>query len=75
MSKQDMIRMAREAGFEADENDVWITDGYWLKELERFAILVAIQERERAAMKVEELGMIGYSTLAIAAAIRKGDQE
>jgi hypothetical protein len=75
MSKQDMIRMAREAGFEADENDVWITDGYWLKELERFAILVAIQERERAALKVEELGMIGYSTLAIAAAIRKGDQE
>jgi len=59
MSKQDMIRMAREAGFEADENDVWITDGYWLKELERFAILVAIQERERAALKVEELGMIG----------------
>lgn len=35
----------------------------------------AIQERERAALKVEELGMIGYGTLAIAAAIRKGDQE
>ena len=36
---------------------------------------VAIQERERAALKVEELGMIGYGTLAIAAAIRQGDQE
>lgn len=36
---------------------------------------VALQERERAAMKVEELGMIGYSTSAIAAAIRQGDQE
>jgi len=35
----------------------------------------ATAERERAALKVEELGMIGYSTLAIAAAIRKGDQE
>lgn len=35
----------------------------------------AFKERERAALKVEELGMIGYSTLAIAAAIRKGDQE
>jgi hypothetical protein len=34
-----------------------------------------IQERERAALKVEELGMIGYGTLAIAAAIRRGDQE
>jgi hypothetical protein len=32
-------------------------------------------ERERAALKVEELGMIGYGTLAIAAAIRQGDQE
>lgn len=36
---------------------------------------VALQERERAASKVEELGMIGYGTLAIAAAIREGDQE
>jgi hypothetical protein len=34
-----------------------------------------IQERERAALIAEELGMIGYGTLAIAAAIRKGDQE
>jgi hypothetical protein len=35
----------------------------------------AYKERDRAAMKVEELGMIGYGTLAIAAAIRRGDQE
>ena len=35
----------------------------------------AFKECERAASKVEELGMIGYGTLAIAAAIRKGDQE
>jgi hypothetical protein len=35
----------------------------------------AFKERERAALKTEELGMIGYGTLAIAAAIRKGDQE
>lgn len=35
----------------------------------------AFKERERAALKAEELGMIGYGTLAIAAAIRKGDQE
>jgi len=35
----------------------------------------AYMERERAALKVEELGMIGYGTLAIAAAIRRGDQE
>ena len=35
----------------------------------------AFKERERAALKAEELGMIGYGTLAIAAAIRKGDQK
>lgn len=35
----------------------------------------AFKERERAALKVEELGMIGYDSLAIAAAIRQGDQE
>jgi hypothetical protein len=35
----------------------------------------AYQERERAALKTEELGMLGYGTLAIAAAIRQGDQE
>ena len=35
----------------------------------------AYKERERAALKVEELGMIGYGTLAIAAAIRQGDRE
>lgn len=35
----------------------------------------AYKERERAALKTEELGMLGYGTLAIAAAIRKGDQE
>jgi len=35
----------------------------------------AFKECERAALKVEELGMIGYGTLAIAAAIRKGDQD
>jgi hypothetical protein len=35
----------------------------------------AYKERERAALKVEELGMIGYGTLAIAACIRTGDQE
>jgi hypothetical protein len=48
MNRDDIIRMAREAGFEVDKNhDVWITDGYWLRELERFAELVAAAERER----------------------------
>ena len=58
--------------------------GAWEQEANAFLILRDItlemmgalaQERERAALKVEELGMIGYGTLAIAAAIRQGDQE
>lgn len=32
-------------------------------------------ERERAALLVEQMGIEGYGTLAIAAAIRKGDED
>ena len=35
----------------------------------------ALEERERAALKVERMGIEGCGTLAIAAAIRKGDQD
>ena len=47
--------MAREAGFEVYETDVWITDGWWLEELERFAALVATHEREACAKACEEV--------------------
>jgi hypothetical protein len=40
MNRDDIIRMAREAGFEVDSDDVWITDGFWVEELERFATSV-----------------------------------
>jgi hypothetical protein len=49
MNKEDITRMAKEAGFEVYETDVWITDGWWLEELERFAALVAEHEREACA--------------------------
>ena len=49
MDREEIIRMAREAGFEVYETDVWITDGWWLEELERFASLVAAAEREACA--------------------------
>ncbi len=49
MNREDIIRMAREAGFEVYGTDVWITDGWWLEELERFAALVAAAEREKLA--------------------------
>lgn len=48
-----------------------------IRELDAFEMVNRLleAERERAALKTEELGMLGYGTLAIAAAIRKGDQE
>ena len=48
-----------------------------IRELNAFAMVNRLleAERERAALKTEELGMLGYGTLAIAAAIRQGDQE
>ena len=59
MGREDIIRMAREAGFEVYGTDVWITDGWWLEELERFAALVAAAERNKlAAWMIER----GYAT-------------
>ena len=56
MSDEDIIRMAREAGFQVYETDVWITDGWWLEELERFAALVAAAERNKLAARMIERG-------------------
>jgi len=55
MDREDIIRMAREAGFQVYETDVWITDGWWLEELERFAALVAAAERRACAEACEEV--------------------
>ena len=49
MDREAVIHMAREAGFEVYETDVWITDGWWTEELERFAALVAATERNKLA--------------------------
>lgn len=69
MNREDIIAMAREAGL---EDEVLVP---WAYEINMFAALVAAAERERAASKIEQMGIEGYGTLAIAAAIRKGDQE
>ena len=54
MNRDDIIRMALEAGFtDADNGRVWITDGYWDDEVERFAALVAVAEREACAKIVD----------------------
>jgi hypothetical protein len=47
MTRDDIIRMAHKAGFsDIIKKGVWITDGCWDEELERFAELVAAAERE-----------------------------
>ena len=55
MSREDIIKLAREAGFQVYEIDVWITDGWWLEELERFAALVAAAEREACAALCDQM--------------------
>lgn len=64
MDKQDIIRMAREAGFES--HDISLN---FPKELERFAALVAAAEREACARIVDELPLPGWRE-ELAAAIR-----
>jgi hypothetical protein len=57
MDRDDIIRMALEAGFtDADNGRVWITDGYWDDEIKRFATLVAAAEREKVAQWMMQRG-------------------
>ena len=77
MNREDIIRMAKEAGFEVYgtdawyKADVWITDGWWLEELERFAELVRAAEREACAKVVEDYcGAWDDGGYALAATIR-----
>jgi hypothetical protein len=67
MTGEDIIRMAREAGYQEDGFGFGIWDS---KEFNAFAALVAAAERERCAEMCEHMGIEGYGTLAIGAAIR-----
>ena len=54
MTRDDIIRMAKEAGFDQilatnTGADVWIDDGFYVEELENFAALVAAAERGKVA--------------------------
>jgi len=56
VNRDDIIRMAHEAGFsDIIKKGVWITDGCWDEELERFANLVAAAEREACMKLCKEL--------------------
>jgi hypothetical protein len=64
MTQEDIIRMAREAGYGEAMSELHGPA------LERFAALVAAAEREACARVVEQAGIEGYGTLATAAVIR-----
>lgn len=73
MNREDMIRMAREAGFDLDgmANMLYTVRGNYAQ-LERFAALVAAAEREACEKVAAEHGT--YSGEEIAAAIRARGQ-
>jgi hypothetical protein len=57
-----ITKLARQAGFTDfpdDKNGVWITDGYWNEELERFAELVRQEEREACIKLLEDFSKTG----------------
>jgi hypothetical protein len=70
MTRDDIIRMAKEAGFNqilptnAGAN-VWIDDGFYVEEMERFAALVAAAEREACAKVCEKMLGIFHPTEVI----------
>ena len=52
MTQDDVLKMAREAGLDVD--DVWFSDTMYRAVLERFAHLVATNEREACAQACEK---------------------
>ena len=76
MNREDIIRMAREAGFVDYELDDGSTDAFDIRYI-RFAILVANAEREECAKVAEKYGydhFCGRFTDPIATAIRARGQ-
>jgi hypothetical protein len=55
LNKNDVIRMAREAGFDFNSLGATFTSGYLDQHLERFAALVAAAEREACAEVAEQI--------------------
>jgi hypothetical protein len=71
--REDLIRMAHEAGFEFHRYEGNVKES--VNSLEALARLITLADRERVAALVEQMGIEGYGTLAIAAAIRGVDEQ
>ena len=73
-TEMNYIELAKQAGFsDADDKGVWITDGYWDKELKAFAKLVAAHEREECAKICDEF-CYGSTKILVEKAIRARGQ-
>lgn len=75
MTKEQIVKLAKESGFtDADEYGVWITDGFWTLELERFFHAAyaagAAAERQRCADIADQHASIEGIAQRIAAEIR-----
>jgi len=72
MTRDDIISMAREAGFESNSLGMTYTSGSLLDLLERFAALVAAAEREACAAVCDRFQArdVGMQPAECAAAIR-----
>jgi hypothetical protein len=71
--RDDLIRMAHEAGFEFHRYEGNVKES--VNSLETLARLITAADREETAKLVEQMGIEGYGTLAIAAAIRGEDEQ
>jgi len=54
MTRDDVIRLAREAGLQTDTSGVWVDDGYIENQLTRFAQAVAAIEREACLKMLDD---------------------
>lgn len=62
MTREDIIRMALDVGFESNSLGVTYTSGWLTDLLERFAALVAAAERERRAFEIAECYRCGWDS-------------
>ena len=60
MTRDDIIRMAREAGIDA-ENDTLCRNEGWVEPMVKFASLVAAEEREACAKVCDAAQLFGNS--------------
>jgi hypothetical protein len=73
MKQEDIIRMAREAGFSTHHEMIWIDVWEVNPYMQRFAALVAAAEREACALIGDSMDSLQDG--AIGRAIRKRGQE